>query len=89
MSNDRAAVSEIVWEQICPWLLLLRAFRIAISFRVLVLSAVGVVVLFLGWSALGQLFSGADDAAVKQWLEVRQRSEERRVGKECRSRGSP
>lgn len=37
------------WQDIFPWLIILRALRPAISFRLLILSAVGLVAMIAGW----------------------------------------
>ena len=39
MSDNHGTVRELVWSDLCPWLILIRAVRIAVSPRVLLLAA--------------------------------------------------
>ena len=55
-----ARCGKVAWLEIFPWLGLVRTFRVAISLRVLVLGAMGVVVTLLGWGALAQVFPRYD-----------------------------
>jgi hypothetical protein len=52
MSHLPGSVSSIRWSSIFPWLILVRAARVAIMARVLLLSLVGVLATQLGWSAI-------------------------------------
>lgn len=57
-------------EERFPWLLLLRAPRVALDLRLVVLSAVGLALMLGGWWLLGQLFTGSNEKAVKDLVEV-------------------
>lgn len=66
MSDDRSTIRGVVWEDLCPWLILLRTLRIAISARVILLAAVAVVSAAAGSWLVGQLFRGTGDALVQK-----------------------
>lgn len=68
MSDGRGTLRAIAWQEIFPSLILLRVFRLAISVRVLLLASVAVLLMTAGWWAIGQLFSGTDDPALRQWI---------------------
>ena len=61
MNESRTVVREIVWRDVCPWLILLRSFRAATRLRVLLLAAVAVLGTTAGWRICGEVFSGSDD----------------------------
>jgi hypothetical protein len=52
MSNSSTVVTAARWTDLCPWLLLVRAARVALLVRVIVLAALGVLVTQWGWSAI-------------------------------------
>lgn len=60
-SND--TVRGVAWSEILPWLNLFRVFRLAIGFRVLLLAAAGLWLMFSGWALLGWLFYRAPAAS--------------------------
>jgi len=67
--NDRV-VRSVAWSELFPWLSLFRTFRLAIGFRVLVLSAAGVILMVLGWWLIATIFVGSDeDTAPGTWLK--------------------
>ncbi len=57
MSQPPGTLYEIRWNEICPWLILVRALRVALLLRVLLLAFVGVVLTQWGWGALDRVFS--------------------------------
>ena len=57
MSQPPGTLYEIRWNEICPWLILVRALRVSLSIRVLAFAFVGVVLTQWGWAALDSLFS--------------------------------
>jgi len=57
IDEDRGTVRAVAWSELFPWLKLLRAFRLAIGFRVLLLSAVAVLLTMSGWWVLARAFS--------------------------------
>lgn len=48
----------VVWSELFPWLILFRTFRIAISFRLLVLGATGMMAMLFGAYAILWYFAG-------------------------------
>ena len=62
--HESEAVRAVVWSELFPWLSLVRTFRLAVGFRVLVLSAAGLVITLVGWLVLAQVFQdGASNSA--------------------------
>lgn len=62
MAQDPVA-SGSRWNQIFPVAILLRAMRLAVSARALLLTAAALVFTFFGWWLTGRMFQVADDAA--------------------------
>jgi hypothetical protein len=60
-------IRAVAWSEVFPWLKIVRAFRLAISFRALVLGALGILLTATGWGAIG-LFFGTDSDATR-WLK--------------------
>jgi hypothetical protein len=50
MPTPPSVVTAIRWQEICPWLILVRAARVALLFRVIALALIGVVLTQLGWA---------------------------------------
>ncbi|MFV2067236.1 MAG: hypothetical protein ACC645_09675 [Pirellulales bacterium] len=71
MSLGRGALREVIWQDLCPWLILLKTCRLAISFRMLVLAAFALIATTAGYRVVGSLFSGTDDDQVQSWIELR------------------
>lgn len=65
--NNNSTLSTVAWLGICPWLAIFRTFRMAISFRVLLLAAVGIFVTLSGWALFGIMFS-VDDRPTVSWM---------------------
>ncbi|MHC4407325.1 MAG: hypothetical protein ACYTG0_47555 [Planctomycetota bacterium] len=62
MANENGGtLRAVAWSEVCPWLNLVRCFRLAIRFRLLLLSAVAVLLTVGGWALLLILFSGNPD----------------------------
>ena len=60
---ESGGVRTVVWAEVCPWLSILRSFRIAISLRVLVFGAAGIFLTLAGSWVIGNLFrAGAESA---------------------------
>jgi hypothetical protein len=66
LPDDRLAIRHIEWRDVCPWLILLRAFRVATRPRLLLLAVAAMLLTTLGWNALGAMFSGSDDPYLQQ-----------------------
>src|SRR5689334_17022192 len=60
MPESRGGVlREIAWSEICPWLILVRVFRLSIQLRMLLLSSAAVLLTIFGWWVFGYVFGGA------------------------------
>ncbi|OHB81628.1 MAG: hypothetical protein A2W31_12270 [Planctomycetes bacterium RBG_16_64_10] len=70
MPDNPSTIREVAWQDLCPWLILLRTIRIALSFRVLALAAVALVALAAGWWVIGGLFAATNDPLVQGWIEA-------------------
>lgn len=67
--DEKGTLRAVKWSEIFPWLSLSRVFRLAISARLLLLGALGVLLVQLGWYVAGVLLVQRD-ATVCPWLEV-------------------
>jgi hypothetical protein len=67
MVDQSVKVREVSWHELFPWLMLVRAVRIAMMARVILLGTLGLLGTMLGWIALAKLFSRSDDPLVKSW----------------------
>ncbi len=70
MTDERGSLREILWQEICPWLILARGLRVSLRFRVLVLAAAGVIATAAGWRLVGDMFSGTENPTLSAWIEV-------------------
>ena len=68
MPRGDGVVREIVWKDICPWLILVRALKIATGLRMLVLAAITLWLIGAGWWAAGKAFQGSEDLLLKNWI---------------------
>ncbi len=66
MADDRGMLREIARLEICPWLSLVRAARLAFAPRMLLLGAAGLLAMGFGWWAIGTMFP--DTAHLPNWL---------------------
>jgi hypothetical protein len=60
--HDGVTLCSIRWSEVFPWLGTLRSFRLAVPLRVLALGAAGLLLMLLGWSVIGGIFSGSEQA---------------------------
>ena len=67
IEDDAGTVRKVEWTELCPWLILLRCFRIAIGFRLLLLATLGAVVTVGGWPSILGVFSS--DSYVASWTD--------------------
>lgn len=56
--DNNGRVWGVVWTEVFPWLIIFRTFRIAISFRLLLFGAAGMIAMFAGAYMIGWGFSG-------------------------------
>jgi hypothetical protein len=61
MSDDKVALRDLNFRQICPWLMLFRAFRIALDPKKLILAAAGLLLMTTGWWAIAKVFKPAPE----------------------------
>jgi hypothetical protein len=62
--DDKGQVRAVMWSELFPWLCLVRTFRLAVSARLLLLGAAGVLLTQLGWYVAGLLLvPGGGDMA--------------------------
>ncbi|MEQ8210824.1 MAG: hypothetical protein RH917_13440 [Lacipirellulaceae bacterium] len=57
MNETSGTLHTIRWKELCPWLILVRATRVALMVRVLLLATIGVALTQLGWSLLADRYS--------------------------------
>lgn len=57
MNRSSGTLNTTGWKELCPWLILVRATRVALMVRVLLLATIGVHVTQLGWSFLAYEFT--------------------------------
>ena len=69
MPDHRGGVREIVWQEVFPWLLLVRTFKAARGAANLLLGASGVLATIFGWWLLAKAFGGAEDPPLALWIE--------------------
>jgi len=60
MTDEKGDALPFDYRQALPWTHLFRCFSIALDFRKLLLAAVGIVFMYLGWVALAYLFGQAE-----------------------------
>ena len=57
LAHPVGVLYEIRWSEICPWLILVKALRVTLLIRVLVLATIGVLLTQAGWGVLDQNFA--------------------------------
>ncbi len=65
MPQPTVSVHEIRWNEICPWLVLVRALRVSVMARVLLLAWAGVLLTQWGWNGIDQ-FMGSEGQSLSQ-----------------------
>ena len=61
IESNNGRITSVAWTEICPWLIIFRAFRLAIRARFLIISAVAILATTVGWHIIGMVFSGSGD----------------------------
>lgn len=67
--TEGVALRAICWSEICPWLSIVRCFRLATTLRLLVFGACAVLFTLSGWWAIARIF-GSDDHPNASWSEA-------------------
>lgn len=57
MSHSEEPLRNVVWTQVFPWLIIARVFRIAVSARMLILGATGMLLMLDYWALLATVFT--------------------------------
>jgi hypothetical protein len=70
MVDQPAKIREIAWSELFPWLILVRAVRIALMARVIFLGTLGLLATLLGWLLLAEIFSRSKDPVIQSWRDV-------------------
>ena len=65
--SNSTTIRAVAWSELFPWLSIVRAFRLAIAVRALILGAVGILLTATVWGVIGGVF-GTDEKAT-QWLK--------------------
>ena len=65
MSDAELSRGRALWRDRLPWLILLRAFRPAISARMLVCAGAGLAMTIAGWRLIWRMFAGSADPLIK------------------------
>lgn len=65
MTDQHDKLREVSWNELFRWLVLLRAVRIALLARVLVLGALGLAATAIGWWAIDYAFASTTDPVVQ------------------------
>ena len=68
--EDNGTLRSVAWSEVLPWLSLFRCFRLAIRFRVLLLSAVAILLTLSGWAVFGVVFWEAGRISLSDDLSV-------------------
>jgi hypothetical protein len=67
MTDSQTKVRDVAWNELCPWLILVRSVRIALMARVLVLGAAGLIATALGWWFISAMFASSSDPVIANW----------------------
>ncbi len=67
MSEQTQPLRSVEWSEVFPWLMLLRALRLATSAPLLLMATVAVLLMPLGWHAAALLLAEPAGQSVAQW----------------------
>jgi hypothetical protein len=70
MADQPSKSREFSWHEWFPWLILLRTVRVALMARVMVLGALGLIAMTLGWRAIGAALPETSDPVISDWNNV-------------------
>ncbi len=63
IEEDGGTLRAVAWDEVFPWTSICRSVRIAAGLRVLLISALGLVLTASGWALFGWMFSGQAEIA--------------------------
>ncbi len=66
--RNNGRITSVAWTEICPWLIIFRAFRLAIRARFLIISAVAILATTGGWQIIALVFSGTGDTHLQNQI---------------------
>ena len=67
LDENSGELRTVAWSEICPWLVIFRTFRLAVSLRVLLPAAVAILLTAGVWSVFGAMFASNSEAT--QWTQ--------------------
>jgi len=67
LDENGGELKTVAWSEICPWLVIFQTFRLAVSFRALLLAAVAILLTAGVWSIFGAMFASNSEAT--QWTQ--------------------
>jgi hypothetical protein len=67
MAEDRLDGRDVSWRQLLPWTELFRGFQVALDLNKLLLAALGIVGMWVGWWLLSAIFGAGYDPKPPQW----------------------
>jgi hypothetical protein len=67
MERNGTTIRSIAWAELFPWLIIFKAFRLAIGFRSLAMSAFAALLMVTVWSIFGHIFSTENPSTA--WLK--------------------
>jgi len=65
--SNSSTIRAVAWSELFPWLSIVRAFRLAIAVRTLILGAMGILLTVSVWGVIGLTFGTDEDAT--RWLQ--------------------
>ena len=86
MADQPTKIRDVAWSELFPWLILMRAVRIALLARVLVLGAAGLLATMLGWWLIAGVFSRSSDPVITTWSHANGLAVWAEVGRRSRGR---
>src|SRR5687768_4371882 len=70
MPDERGILRGVSWQEACPWLCLLRVFRLAKEVPKLLLATAAILATAGGWWVIGYAFSGSSDQRLQDAREM-------------------
>jgi hypothetical protein len=67
MNEEREPLRAVSWRDLCPWLILFRVFRHAVSLPALLLATVAVLLTPVGWRVSERLFLRDDNSVIAEF----------------------
>jgi hypothetical protein len=74
MSNAPGSITSVRWTSLFPWLILVRAARVSLMLRVILLALAGVVVTQLGWALVERVVLDDSTTEARLWRLTEARS---------------